>query len=303
MTRFQVRNKLRKAGSKAKAIAVDKFIGQANFDKSRARIGVGKTALKIATIAVLSLAVNTAATSARAATATLTSPTSGGILPGGISPVGGIVLDLIGQNDTRVTSQLAASQLYQGFFANNPGTIGTQTGFNSSVTGALGGGIKEAAIRFTLFDGDTAAGNFDFNRNKLLLNGLNFGDWSNVATQQTDASGNVIAGGFSGNGFPNNILSTGFFYSNNSTLLTQLFDTILNTQQVAYQINDSTPFDNFYDFRQGIDTNLVSIATGPAVQSNPVPEPFTIVGTLAAGGIGVVLRRKSKQQAKDTAQV
>ncbi len=33
----------------------------------------------------------------------------------------------------------------------------------------------------------------------------------------------------------------------------------------------------------------------------PVPEPFTIIGSLAAGGIGVALRRKQKQQEKKTA--
>ncbi|BAZ27071.1 hypothetical protein NIES4073_79870 [Kalymmatonema gypsitolerans NIES-4073] len=37
--------------------------------------------------------------------------------------------------------------------------------------------------------------------------------------------------------------------------------------------------------------------------SEPVPEPLTILGSLAAGGIGAALRRKYKQQQKDTAKV
>jgi hypothetical protein len=37
-------------------------------------------------------------------------------------------------------------------------------------------------------------------------------------------------------------------------------------------------------------------ASTPSAPSEPVPEPFTILGTIAAGSIGVVLRRKQKQQ-------
>lgn len=35
---------------------------------------------------------------------------------------------------------------------------------------------------------------------------------------------------------------------------------------------------------------------GPNFKSEPVPEPLTILGTLAAGGIGTAMRRKYKQQ-------
>jgi hypothetical protein len=37
--------------------------------------------------------------------------------------------------------------------------------------------------------------------------------------------------------------------------------------------------------------------------TQPVPEPITILGTLAAAGIGAALRRKSKRQAKETVEV
>ncbi|NEQ27731.1 MAG: PEP-CTERM sorting domain-containing protein [Microcoleus sp. SIO2G3] len=37
--------------------------------------------------------------------------------------------------------------------------------------------------------------------------------------------------------------------------------------------------------------------------TEPVPEPLTILGSLAAGGVGAALRRKYKQQQKDTAKV
>ncbi|NMG09292.1 PEP-CTERM sorting domain-containing protein [Brasilonema sp. UFV-L1] len=38
-------------------------------------------------------------------------------------------------------------------------------------------------------------------------------------------------------------------------------------------------------------------------ETEPVPEPLTILGSLAAGSFGVALRRKYKQQQKDTAKV
>ncbi|NJR74693.1 MAG: PEP-CTERM sorting domain-containing protein [Scytonema sp. CRU_2_7] len=58
--------------------------------------------------------------------------------------------------------------------------------------------------------------------------------------------------------------------------------------------------DNYYDFTQGISSNLSNVGQGPSVQpSNPVPEPLTILGSLAAGSFGVALRRKyNKQQQK-----
>jgi hypothetical protein len=37
--------------------------------------------------------------------------------------------------------------------------------------------------------------------------------------------------------------------------------------------------------------------------TEPVPEPLTILGTLAAGSIGVALRRKAKQQQKNTVEI
>lgn len=46
-----------------------------------------------------------------------------------------------------------------------------------------------------------------------------------------------------------------------------------------------------------------NIVIANANPGQPVPEPITILGTLAAGGIGAALRRKSKKQAKETVEV
>ncbi|MCU0536450.1 MAG: PEP-CTERM sorting domain-containing protein [Hydrococcus sp. Prado102] len=260
------------------------------------------------------LAVNVIAASANATTFTRTSPTSSGAVPTGVSEIGGIVLDLIGNNGVRVTSQLAASQLYVGFyntgtpvgFQGNPGTIGIQTGFTSSVLNALGGGFKEAGIRFTLFDGDTASdgvfNDFDFNDNTLLVNGLNFGNWSSVNAQQTDSTGTASTLGFSGGGFRNNTLDTGWFFSNDAGLLSSLYSTLVSTGEAIFQVNDVDPFDNFYDFTQGIDSSLINVGQGPVVNpptppSQAVPEPASVLGLLALGAFGASSTLKSKKTA------
>jgi PEP-CTERM motif len=39
-----------------------------------------------------------------------------------------------------------------------------------------------------------------------------------------------------------------------------------------------------------------STAVVNIVDPEPIPEPLTILGSLAAGGVGIALRRKQKQQ-------
>jgi hypothetical protein len=254
-----------------------------------------KQKLATSLVGAICLAVGFAG-AAQATTFTETSP-AGGTVPTGVTSVGGIVLDLVGANGTRVTSQLAASQLFLGFFPGNPGTIGTQTGFDASVISALGGGLQKAAIRFTLEDGDSASGDFDFNDNTLLVNNLNFGNWSSVNAQNTNSTGTVGVS-FSGGGFRNNVLDTGWFSSSDTNLLSSLFAS-LSSGQVVYQINDVDPGENFYDFTQGIDSGLINIGTGPVVQppSTAIPTPALLPGLL---GLGLGMLRKRKGEAAES---
>lgn len=229
---------------------------------------------------------------------TTTSPTQSGALPNNISAVGGIVLDLIGTNDARVVSQLSAASLFQGWTdSRTPNTnIGTQTGFTASILNALGGGIKEVGIRFTLYDGDTARSNFDFNDNFLLVNGINIGNWSSVNAVNTDSQGNAGLYGTSGGGFRNNILDTGWFYSNNAQLLGNFYNT-LSSGQVLYQLNDKDPGDQYLDFKQGIAASQLNVSQAPVVAPpSAVPEPTTILGSVMALGAFSAARRRQLQQ-------
>ena len=175
----------------------------------------------------------------------------------------------------------------------SPGEIGTQTGFDNSVTGQLGGGITEAAVRITLFDGDSASGNFDDGDNELLVNGVNFGNFSDVATTQTNSTGTTVIN--TATGFRNNILDTGFFFSNDATDLTTLFNAIVGSEEIQFEITDSDPGDNFLDFTAGVDGGLIGVGQGPSVTpgGGVVPEPGSaaIWSLICLGAVGLKRRR------------
>lgn len=255
-----------------------------------------------ATAAALLLAGALFAGSANATPFTITSP-AGGALPSGVSAVGGIVIDLIGTNANRIVAQTAASSLFVGFpdAAAYPIVIGTQTGFTAPILAALGGGIADAAFRFTLFDGDMQAGDFDFGRTGLRVNGIDLpatgggvgGDWSAVPTQRTSGDGVTLLA--SGLGFGDETLDTGWFRLTDAAKLVSIYASLASTGQLEFRLTDVTPGDQFFDFTQGIDGSLLDVGSGPVVQPPPggnVPEPATLaLACVGLGALGVIRRR------------
>ncbi len=249
---------------------------------------------KMISAASVALAIM-AAQPALATTFTRTSPT-GGLLPAGVTEIGGVVLDLTGLNGARVVSQTSASSLFVGGSpSTNPLTFGSQSGFDASVLAALGGGLSGASVRITLFDGDNASGDFDFNQNSLSLDTVSFGNFSSVQTDRTSSDGLTSFG--TGFGFPDQTLATGFFSLTGSVQLAALFAT-LSDGTVNFNLFDTSPGDQFFDFRQGIAGSLINVGTGPVVTppTNVVPGPIAGAGLpalMALGGFVWLRRRKA----------
>lgn len=221
---------------------------------------------------------------------TMKSPTSGGDLPSGVTAVGGIVLDLIGLNGVRVVVQLAANQLFEGLFDSGSriGTIGVMGGLSPQVLAQLGGGLAQMAVRMTVEDADTSVGDWDYNQNFLTLNGIELGNLSSQRTEATNQAG--IPSGLA-TGFQNAALSTGWFLVTDADALTQLFNSLMSSNQASFGLKDLTPGDNSYDFTKGINGSYFGIET-PNAAPDAVDDSGYVVsfnGRLTVGAAAGVL--------------
>lgn len=144
-----------------------------------------------------------------------------GPLPEEFSPIGGCVVDLIGLNDARYSGQIAASRMFQGWV----GSLGpnqtypdlsrswirivTEQFKAEDIAGRLGGGLKAANIRITLYDGDSGspnpvyvamfgAGHFPYQSWGPQPPNFDFDGGQNLYLGFEDAAGNPVSCGFMG---------------------------------------------------------------------------------------------------------
>ena len=90
-----------------------------------------------------------------------------GPLPATFSPMGGILIDMVGANGKRLTAQISPTNLPKGRVTDttrNFWAFWSQTGFDSyTLQTLLGGGLQKVNIRVTLQDGDSGSPNPVYN--------------------------------------------------------------------------------------------------------------------------------------------
>ncbi len=191
----------------------------------------------------------TAAPEAGATGFTMTVPGTSLALPSDYPQAGGVAIVMVGANGNAYYQFSDPTGAFVGYqntgspasFRGNPFTINSpitlDCGF-SRCTDYFGGSLARIYIRFTAQDGDTSAGDFDFNDISLVLNGFTVGNWSSVTTERTSADG-VTSFGFQ-TGFGNNTLNTGWFTSTDPGLLSNVLTTNRTTTQVLTAIRTTT---------------------------------------------------------------
>jgi large repetitive protein len=228
-----------------------------------------------------------------ATTFTTTVPGTSIVIPTTYPQAGGVVIVLEGVNGNVYYQFANPSTMFQGYsnsgtpvaWQGNPMQITPAMPLNcgfSSCSTYLGGGITRMTVRFTAYDGDNQTGMFDFNDLNLRINGSNFGansgNWSPVATQNTNLAGTTLIS--SGTGFGNNTLDTGWFQSTDPTILAN----VLSTGSVTASIFDRDPADNYWDFKQGADANTsivpLNVAPGVTLDKASTTTSFTTVGQI-----------------------
>jgi Protein of unknown function (DUF1194) len=312
MTRFQVRKKLRKACSKAKNVAVETLsIGQRNVSQGKASMnfvptcfpnvssiyrlgatvmGLG-TASAVLTLGVLSPSASFAATIV-GTELVLSVDVSGSVSSDEFNLQRQGYVNAFRNSDiqnkiTVLPGGIAATLSYWASSAvqSVPWTRITNAAEANAFADALaaaarpfGGGTDiDNAINYA--SSLIATNDFEGNRKVIDVSGDGVNSGS-IASLQT-ARNNTVNAGITINGLAilNDVSNLDTYYANNVIGGPGAFVIAAN---------------NFLDFE-----NAVTQKIGREITPDPVPEPFTILGSLAAGGIGVALRRKQKQQEKE----
>ena len=200
---------------------------------------------------------------------------AGGQLPCQITPVGGLVIDLVGFNGTRIVSEIAAGNLYSGTTKGNTTyTIGSMAGFSTSLINSLGGGLASASLRLTMGDGDNALGEDWYDAEILFANGVSFGTFSSVSTIEADTYGNVLTTNTNG-GFRGGSIDTGFFSLSGTAqkvALAALYSTLSSgTMTITFSEKWGG---NVTSFKMNVPDDYASVSVAPMIVSYPLVNPI-----------------------------
>jgi large repetitive protein len=224
----------------------------------------------------------------RATSFTTTVPGTGLVLPADYPQAGGVAIVMIGANGNAYYQFSDPTGAFQGQqpggdpprFRGNPFTINDPITLDcgaSTCSTYFGGSIAQIYVRFSAFDGDTGAGEFDFNDITLRVNGFDVSNWSTVTTERTNTAG-TTSQGFT-TGFTNQTFNTGWVSSTNPALLSN----ILSVGRTTSQIFDRDPGDNFWDFRIGPtlgNRDIVTVAPGYELTKTTDPAGITTYATV-----------------------
>ena len=239
--------------------------------------------------------------------AQLISPTTGiDYSDYGVSAQGGVVIDIVGTSGVQVISQIAAVDLFNGYynaltnaFFGLPGPasyipdsiLGIGSGYSAGIVGLLGGGIAKMAVRLTEYDGDTGGPIFGPGMNQynpdinggayvginLLVNGVDVADFEDV-------------------GFESGVVDTGFFVVSDGAMLAGIFSAMEAGGEVILGYDEGLDKGiAMVDFLTGLtDAEAFSSLRPTVVKPDlPIPEPsiLGLLGFFSIAGL-VALRRR-----------
>lgn len=327
MTRFQVRKKLRNACSKAKSIAVETLsIGQANVSQDNSRLGIRKASMNF-----MPTCFPNVSSIYRLGATVMSLGTASAVLGLGVlSPSASFAATIVGTElvlSVDVSGSVNSNEFnlqrqgYVNAFRNPdiqnritalPGGIAATLSYWSSsanqsvgwtrITNAAEANAFADAIAATSrpFSGGTSIDNaIDYASNLIATNDFDSnrrvidvsGDGSNtggIASLQ-QARDNAVNAGITINGLP--------ILGSEANL-----DTYYRNNVIGGTGSFLIAASNFSNFENAV-TQKIGREVAPPNPGPDVPEPFTILGSLTAGGIGVALRRKRQQQEKEAAKV
>lgn len=205
-----------------------------------------------------------------------TSPSSAGALPIGTPVFGGAVIDIITADNTRLINYISRNDLFDGHVNSSRQDFASQQigslFFTVSMLDAISSGITELAIRLSLYDGDNAVGadviiedEFQANKNFLEVNGTEVGNFTDVKTVTSSRKGEEYFNDFEATGFANKKSATGWFYSNDASILKPINDSLLVTSslELDFVVRDAKS-ENWISFHErDASTKIVNVSEPP----------------------------------------